>query len=149
MSDAGQSRPDGPAESPHELVNPDGLPPPVGFTHAVVPAAGTTVHLAGQTAHDAADRIVGGDDLVAQLRQACGNLRRALGGVGARPAHLVAVHLYTTRMDRYRASLEDIGVVWRETLGRHFPAMAVLEVTALVDPDALVELVAVAVIPEG
>ncbi len=72
----------------------------------------------------------------------------ALAAAGGRPEHLVALHVYTTDAAAYRAALADLGAVYRRHLGRHYVATALLEVAGLFDPAALVELVAVAVVPD-
>jgi enamine deaminase RidA (YjgF/YER057c/UK114 family) len=131
--------------SPHHTVNPDGLLPPVGFSHAVVAAPGRLVHLGGQTGHHADGSLPTG--IVAQFEQAARNLRVALGATGATPEHLTALQIYVTDMTGYRESLREIGSAYRRHLGRHYPAIALLGVACLFDPDALVELVATAVIP--
>ena len=71
----------------------------------------------------------------------------ALAEAGAAPEHLVSLHIYTTDVAAYRASLAELGVSWRRHIGRHYPAMALFGVTALFDAAAVVELVGVAVIP--
>lgn len=133
------------AESPHELVNPEGLLPPAGFSHAVVAAPGRTVHLGGQTGHRADSSLP--DGLVAQYEQAARNIVTALAAVGAGPHHLVSLVVYTTDAAGYRDALRELGEVHRDVLGRHYPAMALFEVTGLFDPDAVVELLGTAVVP--
>ena len=135
-----------PGATPHELVNPDGLAPPTGFSHVVVARPGRTVHLGGQAGHDAAGRLPG-DGLVEQFDAACANVVTALGAAGARPEHLVSLQIFVTDAEAYRAELGPIGEAWRRHLGRHFPAVALFEVRGLFDPRAKVELVGVAVIP--
>jgi enamine deaminase RidA (YjgF/YER057c/UK114 family) len=130
---------------PHHIVNPDDLLPPVGFSHAVVAAPGRVVHLGGQTGHHADGSLP--DGLVAQFGQACRNLVVALRAAGAVPQQLTALQIYVTDMAGYRAALPDIGAAYRRHLGRHYPAVALLGVASLFDPDALVELVATAVMP--
>ena len=130
---------------PHHIVNPDGLLPAVGFSHAVVAAPGRLVQLGGQTGHHADGSLP--DGVVAQFEQAVRNLAVALDAAGAAPAHLTALSIYVTDMPGYRAALGDLGVAYRRHLGRHYPAIALLGVASLFDPDALVELVATAVVP--
>jgi enamine deaminase RidA (YjgF/YER057c/UK114 family) len=109
------------------MVNPDSLAPPVGYAHAVVAAAGRTVYLGGQTAHDA-DGVLRGDTVAEQFESAADNLVRALRAAGGLPEHLVSMQIYVTDAAAYRASLG--------------------EVSALFDPAAKVELVATAVLPD-
>lgn len=132
--------------SPHRIVNPAGLAPPAGFSHAVVAAPGRLVHLGGQTAHDGQGRLVA-TDLVGQFDAAAGNLVRALDAAGAEPGHLVALTIFTTDGAAYRAALRDLGAAYRRHLGTHYPATSWFEVAGLFDPAALVELVGVAVVP--
>ena len=133
--------------SPHRVVNPDGLAPPVGFAHAVVAAPGRTVYLGGQAAQAPDGRIVG-DSIVEQFQVAAGNLVAALAAAGGAPEHLVSLHVYTTEIDRYRASLAELGAAYRRHLGRHYVATALFEVAGLFDPAAKVELVGTAVVPD-
>jgi enamine deaminase RidA (YjgF/YER057c/UK114 family) len=131
----------------HRLVNPESLPAPLGFSHAVIPASGTTVYLAGQAGQRADGSIAEG--LVEQVDQACANVVAALAAVGARPEHLVSIQIFVTDADAYRSSLAPIGVAWRTHLGTRFPAVSLLEVSGLFDPRARVELVGIAVVPGG
>jgi enamine deaminase RidA (YjgF/YER057c/UK114 family) len=128
----------------NRIVNASDLAAPVGFAHAVV--AGQTVYLGGQTAQGPDGAIVG-DTLVAQFDVAAGNVVTALAAAGAAPEDLVSLVIYTTDMAAYRASLEDLGPVWRKHFGRHYPAVALLGVTTLFDDEAKVELIGTAVIP--
>lgn len=133
--------------SPHALVNPPELGPAAGFAHAVVPAEGRTVYLGGQTAQGADGRIIPGD-LAEQFDTALGNVVTALRAAGGQPGHLVSVVIYTTDLPAYRESLAPVGDAHRRHLGKHYPAMALFGVTGLFDPEALVELVATAVVPD-
>ncbi len=137
---------DGPVSepTPHRMVNPPTLAPAVGFAHAVV-AEGRLVFLGGQTGHRADESI--DDELVAQFDQACANVVEVLRAAGARPEHLVSLQILTTDATGYRASLGPIGEAYRRHFGRHYPAMALFEVSGLFDEEALVELIGVAVVP--
>lgn len=132
--------------SPHLTVNPETLPPPAGFSHVVVPADGTTVYLGGQTAHDPLGSIVG-TTVVEQFDRAAANVVAALAAAGGGPQHLVSLHIYVTDVAAYRASLPELGVAYRNHFGKHYPAIALFGVQGLFDPEALVELVGVAVVP--
>lgn len=127
-------------------IDPAGLAPARGFSHAVVATGRTTVYLAGQTALDATGAIVDGD-VVAQFERALGNLLAALDAAGGDPAHLVRVTCYLTDIPGYRARAAEIGAVWRRLAGREYPAMAAIGVTRLWDDTALVELDGIAVLP--
>lgn len=131
----------------HRIVNPSGLAPPVGFAHAVAAAPGRLVHLGGQTGC-LPDGSITATTVVEQFDQAAANVVAALAACGGRPDHLVQLVIYVTDIAAYRASLRDLGEVYRRHLGRHYPAMALIGVGELFDPKALVELVGVAVVPE-
>ncbi len=133
--------------TPHRLVDPEGMAPAAGFSHAVAATAGRTVWIAGQIACDAAGAVVG-ETLVEQLDTALGNVVTALRAAGAEPEHTVSLLLFTTAMDEYRGARRELGPVYRRHFGRHFPAMALLGVTELVEPAARIEVVATAVVPD-
>lgn len=134
--------------TPHEILNPPTLAEPVGFSHAVIAAPGRTVYLGGQAAHDADGNIVG-DTIAEQFAQAASNVVRALEASGATPEHLVSLQIFVTDVAAYRAALAQLAAAYREHFGRHYPAIALFEVTGLFDPAAQVELVAIAVVPEA
>jgi enamine deaminase RidA (YjgF/YER057c/UK114 family) len=127
-----------------ERVNPPELAKPAGFSHAVV-GSGTTVFLAGQTSMDRTGAIVG-ETVVEQFRQALTNLLTALRGAGGSPDQLASVTIYSTELADYRAHAREIGAVWRELVGTHYPAMAGIGVSRLWDDDAKVEIQGVAVL---
>jgi enamine deaminase RidA (YjgF/YER057c/UK114 family) len=138
----------GGAATPHGLINPPTLAPPLGFSHAVVPAGGRTVFLGGQAGH-LADGTLAGPSLLEQFDQALANLVEALRAAGGDPVHLVQVHIYVTDAADYRERLGALGEAWRRHLGSHYPAAALFQVTALFDPGARVELVGTAVVPSA
>jgi enamine deaminase RidA (YjgF/YER057c/UK114 family) len=130
------------------IVNPPELMEPTGFSHAVVAGAGagSTVYLAGQTAHGK-DGSLPGPGLVEQFDAAAGNVVTALRAAGATPGQLVSMTMYVTSVAEYRSALKELLPVWRKHFGRHYPAAALIGVSELVDPAAKVELVCTAVIP--
>jgi enamine deaminase RidA (YjgF/YER057c/UK114 family) len=133
--------------TPHRLINPETLPPAVGFAHAVAAAPGRLVFLGGQTAQDAEGRIQGAT-MVEQLDRAAQNVVEALAAAGARPEHLVSLQIFVTSAEEYRAALAELGETYRRHFGRHYPAIAMFEVSALFDRQAKVELVGIGVVPE-
>jgi enamine deaminase RidA (YjgF/YER057c/UK114 family) len=133
--------------TPHRIVNPDSLAPPSGYAHAVVAAPGRSVYLGGQIASDR-DGVCRGETLVEQFGLALDNVVTALEAAGAAPADLVSMQIFVTDVGDYRRSSSELGDEYRARFGRHYPAVALLGVTALFDPAALVELVAVAIVPE-
>ncbi|HJE59313.1 MAG TPA: RidA family protein [Nocardiopsis listeri] len=132
--------------TPHTLVNPPELGPNPGFSHAVVPAPGRLVHLAGQIASGPDGRLAA-DSLVDQFDGALANVVTALRACGGSPEHLTRLSVYTTDVPGYRASGRELGRVYRAHLGRHYPAVALFGVAELFEPGALLELVCDAVVP--
>jgi enamine deaminase RidA (YjgF/YER057c/UK114 family) len=121
------------------IVNPAELPEPVSFAHAVV--ARGAVYLGGQ--------IGEGETIVEQFDSAATKVVTALRAAGAEPAHLVSLVVYVTDVDEYRGALTELAEVWRRHFGRRYPALALVGVSALFEPDAKVELMGVAVLPDG
>jgi enamine deaminase RidA (YjgF/YER057c/UK114 family) len=108
-------------------------------------ADGRQVYVAGQVGWDEQQRFAEG--LGAQVRQALKNIVTVLNEAGARPEHLVRLTWYVTSRDEYYAELPQIGQAYREVLGRHYPTMAVVQVVALMESQAKVEIEATAVMP--
>ena len=130
----------------NEIVTAPELAPPLGFAHAVIGApGGRTVHLGGQTALGA-DGAIHGETLAEQFDVAAANVVAALRAAGGAPEDLVQMLVFVTDVAEYKASLRDLGEVWKRRFGRRYPAIALLGVSALFDDAARVELVATAVI---
>jgi enamine deaminase RidA (YjgF/YER057c/UK114 family) len=129
------------------IVNPPGLARPSGFSHGME-ASGRLLFLAGQTAQDATGRIVARGDLVGQFRQALINVRTVIGARGGTLQDLVKVTIFVRDRVDYRARARDIGEVYRELLAGHYPAATLVEVSALWDDDALIEIDGIAVLEE-
>jgi enamine deaminase RidA (YjgF/YER057c/UK114 family) len=127
-------------------VNPATLPAPSGYSHGTL--TGNTLYLGGQTALDADMRIVPGG-IVDQFRQAFGNLLTVLRTAGGIPEDLVSITIYLTDIPGYQAHGKEIGRVWRELAGPVYPAMAGIGTTGLWQPEALIEILGVAVIPDS
>lgn len=130
---------------PNEIVTAPELAPPVGYAHAVVAGPGRLVHLGGQTALDA-DGKIKGEDLPAQLDVCAANVVAALRAAGGAPADLVSIQIFVTDVADYKAKLHELGRVWQKHFGRHYPASGLFGVTRLFDEEALIELMAVAVV---
>ena len=126
-------------------VNPATLPAPSGYSHGTL--SGNTLYLGGQTALDANMRIVPGG-IVEQFRQAFSNVLTTLREVGGIPGDLVSITLYLTDIPDYQAHGKEIGRAWRELAGPVYPAMAGIGTTALWQPEAMIEILGVAVIPD-
>jgi enamine deaminase RidA (YjgF/YER057c/UK114 family) len=132
----------------HEIITSPELCAPVGYAHAVVAEPGRLVHLGGQTALTA-DGTIRGDTLVEQFDVAAANVVKALRAAGGVPDDIVSVQIFVTDPGDYKRHLSDLGRVWREHFGRRYPASGLFGVTRLFDEEALVELMAVAVVPES
>ncbi len=130
-----------------ELINPEPLGRPRGWTHGILtPAGGRVLFVAGQTAADASGRVAAAE-LVPQWERALENVLAVVRAAGGSPEHIGRMTVYVTDRETYLASLKPLGDVHRKLMGRHYPAMALVEVRALVDPQALVEIEATAVLP--
>jgi enamine deaminase RidA (YjgF/YER057c/UK114 family) len=128
------------------VINPEELGAPRGWNNGMLARdAGRALFIAGQTARDASGRVPAAD-LVSQFDQALGNVLAVLGAAGGSPPDIGRLTIYVTDMTQYRSALEPLGEVYRKRMGRHYPAMALVEVKSLVDPDAVVEIEATAVL---
>ena len=125
------------------ILQPDGWPRPRGYSNGMA-GVGRIVALGGQIGWDTAG--VFADGLVPQVRQTLLNILAVLAVDGAGPEHVARMTWYVTDMAAYRAAGPALGPVWRELMGRHYPAMAVVGVIALVEPLACVEIDALAII---
>ncbi len=141
-----QDRTDAAAPAAHEVLLPEGWPRPRGYANGIR-ARGEMVFVGGMVGWDVAGRFA--DGFVAQARQALCNVRAVLAEGGARPEDLVRLTWYVVDMDAYRASLAPLGAAYREVMGPNYPAMALVQVAGLVEPEALVEIEATAVIPDA
>lgn len=131
-----------------ESINPSGLPPAKGFSHGMLaPANARLLFVAGQIACDATGRVVEGG-FVDQFALALDNVLAVVTAAGGKPTDIARMTVYVTDRSAYLDNLRQLGVAWRERLGRHYPAMALVEVQALVEADAMVEIEATATIPE-
>jgi enamine deaminase RidA (YjgF/YER057c/UK114 family) len=131
-----------------ERVNPPSLARPSGFTHAL--RHENLIHLSGQTAMDGEGEIVPGG-IVEQFAQALDNLLTALSAAGGDPEHLLSVTIYLTDIPDYQRHGKEIGELWRKSAGRSYPAMTGIGVTALWQPEAMIEISGVAAVvpPNG
>lgn len=125
---------------------PPGWPRPRGYANGIS-ARGRLIFTAGVVGWDAEERFVA-DTLPAQFRQLLRNTLAILAEDGAGPEHVVRMTWYVVSRDDYVASIREIGAIWRELMGKNFPTMAVVQVAALVEPAALIEIETTAVVPE-
>ena len=128
-----------------QILQPPQWSRPKGYSHGIL-AQGTQVFVAGQIGWDVSGRFPS-SKLADQVRQALLNIAAVLAEAGARPEHLVRLTWYVTSREEYLAQLKDIGEAYRDVLGRNFPAMSVVEVRALMEREAKVEIEATAVLP--
>jgi len=130
----------------HRNLQPEGWAKPAGYSNGVS-ARGRTIFVAGQIGWNAEARFET-DDLVAQIAQALRNIVDVLGCDGATPEHVTSLTWYFVDKREYLARLPEVGRVYREIMGKHFPAMTAVQVTALMEDSAKVEIQATAVVPE-
>lgn len=128
-----------------DLIQPKGWPRPKGYAHGVV-AAGRLLAIAGQ---------IGGKPpkmelprgFAAQFTQALHNVAAVVQAAGGKPTDVISMTIFVTDQRQYHAATEDVGKSWQEIFGKHFPAMALVEVKGLIDAEAVVEMQGLAVIP--
>jgi len=130
----------------HRTLLPPGWPRPRGYANGVA-ATGRFVLTGGVVGWDEQEQFAA-DTLAGQFRQVLANTLAILAEAGAGPQHVARMTWYVTSIADYRAELAQIGAAWRELMGRNYPAMAVVEVSALVEPAAMIEIETTAVVPE-
>ena len=128
-----------------EILQPPGWQRPKGYSNGVA-ASGRMVFVAGQVGWNADERFES-DVFAEQFRQALANIVAVLNEAGAGPEHIVRMTMYFTDKREYLDQLAEVGAAYRETVGRNYPAMAAVEVSALMEDRAKVEIEATAVVP--
>ncbi|WP_028670582.1 RidA family protein [Saccharospirillum impatiens] len=134
-----------PAPTPHQLLHPSHWKRAVGYANGML-AEGRTVFVGGQIGWNA-EQVFETDDFVGQIEQALHNIVAVLKEADAKPEHLVRLTWYVTDKAEYLSRLTDVGNAYRAVLGKHFPAMTMVQVADLIEDDAKVEIEATAVIP--
>ena len=129
------------------ILSPRGWNPPVGYANGIS-ASGTLVFIAGQVGWNERQQFESAD-LVPQFRQALRNVLAVLAEAGGRREHICRVTAYCCDKAAYLAARPELGRIWRELMGRHYPAMSMIFVADLLDAPGKIELEATAVIPEG
>ena len=129
----------------HTVLHPAGWPRPKGYANGIK-ARGDLIFVGGMIGWDAEGRFP--ESLAAQTRQALANIAAVLAEGGGRPEHITRMTWYVRDMDDYLARQSELGAAYRAIMGTHYPAMALVEVRRLVEPQALVEIEATAVVPE-
>ena len=127
-------------------LQPPGWATPKGYANGVA-ARGTLIFVGGQIGWNGAQAFEI-DDFIAQTRQALANIHAVLACAGAGPEHMVRMTWYIVDRVEYNARLRELGAVYREVMGKHFPAMTCVEVSALVEAQAKVEIEVTAVLPD-
>ena len=135
---------DGEAPASSQILQPGGWPAPKGYANGMA-ADGRIVVTGGVIGWDSEERLAVG--FAAQVRQTLSNIAAILAEGGARPEHLVRLTWYVVDMDEYLANLRELGQIYREIFGTHYPAMALIQVVRLVEAAARVEIEATAVVP--
>jgi enamine deaminase RidA (YjgF/YER057c/UK114 family) len=130
----------------HTILQPEGWAKPIGYANGVA-ARGRLIFVGGQVGWTGRSQFET-DDLVSQVRQTLLNVVAILAEADAEPQHITSMTWYFTDKAEYLANLKGIGEVYREVIGRHYPAMAAVQVVALVEDRAKVEIQATAVVPE-
>src|ERR1700734_2030643 len=129
-----------------KTLQPDGWAKPAGYANGVS-ARGRVIHVAGQIGWNKDSRFET-DDFAGQVKQSLQNIVAVLACDDALPEHIVSMPWYFTSKGDYPANLKAVGGAYRETIGRHFPAMTAIAVSALMEDRAKVEIQAVAVVPD-
>lgn len=125
-------------------VQPPGWATPKGYANGY--RLGNVLFVAGQVSWDAECRLVGAGDFAVQFRQALANVKAVLDAAGARVDQVGRVTVYVSDKAAYVAALKPVGAAWREIFGRHYPAMSLVQVAALLEEGAMVEIEATAVL---
>jgi enamine deaminase RidA (YjgF/YER057c/UK114 family) len=130
----------------HNVLQPEGWTPPKGYANGIA-ARGTQIYVGGQIGWNAEQQFES-DDFIAQTKQALENVKAVLACAGAAPEHMVRMTWYVIDRDEYNARLKELGAVYREVMGKNFPAMSCVAVAALMEKRAKVEIEVTAVVPD-
>ena len=128
-----------------KLINPESLGAPRGYSNGVLTEAGVRSFIAGQVAWDQQQRIVSGD-LVAQFDRALANVITVVTEAGGKPEQIARLVIYVTDKDEYHVHMKEIGERYRARMGKHFPAMVLVEVEALLEDQAKIEIEGTAIL---
>ncbi|CAA7614557.1 putative translation initiation inhibitor [Candidatus Terasakiella magnetica] len=131
----------------HESILPEGWEKPIGYANGILSEPGRTLYLAGQVGWNA-QQVFESDALVPQFRQALLNILAIVAQAGGKPEHIVRMTAFCIDKPAYLAGRSELGRIWRELVGRHYPAMSMIFVADLLDHPAQIELEATAVIPD-
>jgi enamine deaminase RidA (YjgF/YER057c/UK114 family) len=130
----------------HQVLHPANWKAAKGYANGIV-AEGRTIYLGGQIGWNQ-DQVFEADDLAGQVRRTLQNIADIVAEAGGRPEHIVKMTWYVTSKAEYLANLREIGEAYRSVMGKHYPAMAMVQVVALMEDAAKVEIEATAVLPK-
>ena len=131
---------------PFEKIQPPGWAKPIGYANGMLVTGGRLLFIAGQVAFDAQGKVEGVGDLAAQFRRTLSNIREVCETAGGRIDQVVKMTVFVKDKDDYRRRAAELGAIWKDIVGRHFPAMTLVEVSNFYEPDVLIEIESVAVI---
>jgi enamine deaminase RidA (YjgF/YER057c/UK114 family) len=129
-----------------QVLLPEGWAPPIGYSNGIAVEAGRIVFIAGQVGWDAQQRFAA-EDIVPQFEQALRNVLAVLAEAGGSPQHICRMTAYCCDKPAYLAARKQLGAIWRELMGTHYPAMSMIFVADLLDHPGKIELEATAVVP--
>ena len=130
-----------------EFVQPKHFAAPRGYSNGAI-VRGWTLHVGGQIGWDAQQEFQT-DDFAEQFAQTLDNVLAIVAAAGGKPEDIASMTIFVTDLDKYRAAAKSLGPIWRERLGKHYPAMALVGVAGLVEPRALMEIQAVAALADA
>lgn len=129
------------------VINPPQLVKPRGYNHGIkITGPATLLFLGGQVGWDQEGRLVREDDIVAQFDKALENILAVVTAAGGEPGNIVKLNLYVTDKEAYLAAQKELGLIYRQHMGKHFPTMTLVEVKSLYEPGAKVEIEGLAVL---
>lgn len=131
----------------HEIILPEGWPLPKGYSNGILASQGRVLFLAGQVGWTAEEKFVS-DKLVPQFEQALKNIVAIVEKAGGKPEDICKMTCFCKDRDQYLASRAELGKIWKEIIGKHYPCMSMIFVVDLLDHPALIEIEATAVIPD-
>lgn len=131
----------------HELILPDGWPIPKGYSNGILAAKGRTLFLAGQVGWTPEEKFAS-DKLVPQFEQALKNIISIVEKAGGKPTDICKMTCFCKDRNQYLVSRKELGTIWKQIMGNHYPCMSMIFVVDLLDHPALIEIEAMAVIPD-
>ncbi len=130
----------------HQSILPEGWEPPIGYANGILAQEGRVLALAGQVGWNAR-QVFESEDIAPQFEQALRNILAILETAGGKPDHIIRITAFCIDKPRYLEARRELGRIWRDLMGRHYPAMSMIFVADLLDHPAKIELEATAVIP--